>query len=72
MGSTEAAVLRARLTLARFRELGLEKIPSFGPLSISVPGAVDGWFDAAREVRSALDERAPRAGDRVRRRRLSR
>jgi gamma-glutamyltranspeptidase / glutathione hydrolase len=32
------------LTLARFRELGLEKIPSFGPLSISVPGAVDAWF----------------------------
>jgi gamma-glutamyltranspeptidase/glutathione hydrolase len=32
------------LTLARFQELGLEKIPSFGPLSISVPGAVDGWF----------------------------
>ncbi len=44
MGSTGAAVLRARLTLARFRELGLERIPSFGPLSISVPGAVDGWF----------------------------
>jgi gamma-glutamyltranspeptidase/glutathione hydrolase len=33
------------LTLARFRELGLGKIPSFGPLSISVPGAVDGWFE---------------------------
>jgi gamma-glutamyltranspeptidase/glutathione hydrolase len=32
------------LTLARFRELGLDRIPSFGPLSISVPGAVDGWF----------------------------
>lgn len=32
------------LTLEHFRELGLRKIPSFGPLSISVPGAVDGWF----------------------------
>src|SRR3989337_1521946 len=33
------------LTLERFRELGLPKIPSFGPLSLSVPGAVDGWFE---------------------------
>ena len=33
------------LSLSRFRELGLEKIPSFGPLSLSVPGAVDGWFE---------------------------
>jgi len=33
------------LTLRRFHELGLEKIPSFGPLSLSVPGAVDGWFE---------------------------
>jgi gamma-glutamyltranspeptidase/glutathione hydrolase len=34
-----------RLTLSRFRELGFERIPSAGPLSISVPGAVDGWFE---------------------------
>ncbi len=33
------------LTLARLRELGFDKIPSFGPLSLSVPGAVDGWFE---------------------------
>ncbi len=33
------------LTLRRFRELGLTRIPSFGPLSLSVPGAVDGWFE---------------------------
>ena len=33
------------LTLNRFRELGIRKIPSFGPLSLSVPGAVDGWFE---------------------------
>jgi gamma-glutamyltranspeptidase/glutathione hydrolase len=33
------------LSLKRFRELGLSKIPSFGPLSLSVPGAVDGWFE---------------------------
>jgi gamma-glutamyltranspeptidase/glutathione hydrolase len=33
------------LTLFRLREAGLSKVPSFGPLSISVPGAVDGWFE---------------------------
>jgi gamma-glutamyltranspeptidase/glutathione hydrolase len=33
------------LTLNRLRELGVSKIPSFGPLSLSVPGAVDGWFE---------------------------
>jgi len=32
------------LTLAHFRELGLKKVPSHGPLPVSVPGAVDGWF----------------------------
>lgn len=32
------------LTLAEFRERDLEKIPNLGPLSVSVPGAVDGWF----------------------------
>jgi len=33
------------LTLERLRELGLDLIPERGPLSISVPGAVDGWFE---------------------------
>lgn len=32
------------LTLAEFREQDLETIPNIGPLSVSVPGAVDGWF----------------------------
>ncbi|MDA0206372.1 MAG: gamma-glutamyltransferase [Acidobacteria bacterium] len=32
------------LTLDEFREKGLDKIPNIGPLSVSVPGAVDGWF----------------------------
>ena len=32
------------LTLEYFQEKGLEKIPAFGPLPVSVPGAVDGWF----------------------------
>jgi gamma-glutamyltranspeptidase/glutathione hydrolase len=33
------------LTLAYFKEKGMDKIPSFGVLPISVPGAVDGWFE---------------------------
>lgn len=33
------------LKLEYFREKGLEYIPSFGPLPVSVPGCVDGWFE---------------------------
>ncbi len=33
------------LTLEYFEKEGMEKIPSHGPLPISVPGAVDGWFE---------------------------
>ncbi len=32
------------LTLAYFQEQGLTDIPPLGPLPVSVPGAVDGWF----------------------------
>ena len=32
------------LTLQYFKDNGYEKIPAFGPLPVSVPGAVDGWF----------------------------
>lgn len=32
------------LSRAWFDEQGIERIPSFGPLPVSVPGAVDGWF----------------------------
>ncbi|RYD15860.1 MAG: gamma-glutamyltransferase [Lysobacteraceae bacterium] len=32
------------LTLAWFRDNGYDAIPSHGPLPVSVPGAVDGWF----------------------------
>lgn len=32
------------LTLTEFTKRGLTRIPSFGPLPVSVPGAVDGWF----------------------------
>ncbi len=33
------------LTLEPLRGLDLEKIPSHGPLPVSVPGCVDGWFE---------------------------
>ncbi len=33
------------MTREYFQENGIEKIPSFGPLPVSVPGAVDGWFE---------------------------
>jgi len=35
----------ALMTLEYFKEHGIEKIPPYGPLPVSVPGAVDGWFE---------------------------
>ncbi|MEM9857478.1 MAG: gamma-glutamyltransferase [Bacteroidota bacterium] len=34
-----------KLTLEYFEKEGMSKIPSHGPLPVSVPGAVDGWFE---------------------------
>ena len=33
------------LTLEYFKQQNLTSIPKFGPLPVSVPGAVDGWFE---------------------------
>jgi len=33
------------MTLDYFREHGYTEIPKYGPLPVSVPGAVDGWFE---------------------------
>lgn len=33
------------LSLEYFKENGYEKIPALGPLAVSVPGCVDGWFE---------------------------
>jgi len=33
------------LTLKYFQENGYKKIPAYGPLPVSVPGCVDGWFE---------------------------
>ena len=35
----------AMMTLEYFRERGIEAIPRYGALPVSVPGAVDGWFE---------------------------
>src|ERR1051326_6214380 len=33
------------LTLDEFKKRGLTSVPVYGPLSVSVPGCVDGWFE---------------------------
>ena len=33
------------LTLERMKKMGLKKVPVRGPLPVSVPGCVDGWFE---------------------------
>ncbi|MFN7961045.1 MAG: gamma-glutamyltransferase [Thermoanaerobaculia bacterium] len=33
------------LTLEELKRRGLSRMPSFGPLPVTVPGAVDGWFE---------------------------
>jgi gamma-glutamyltranspeptidase/glutathione hydrolase len=33
------------LSLEHLKKLGLEHIPPYGPLPVSVPGCVDGWFE---------------------------
>jgi len=33
------------LTIDYFKENGYDQIPAFGPLPVSVPGCVDGWFE---------------------------
>jgi len=35
----------ALMTLDYFRDRNIDSIPRFGPLPVSVPGAVDGWFE---------------------------
>ena len=40
------------LTLEYFKENGYDKIPSLGPLPVSVPGCVDGWFELHKKFGS--------------------
>jgi gamma-glutamyltranspeptidase/glutathione hydrolase len=37
------------LTAEEFQRRGLTKIPSYGPLPVSVPGCVDGWIELHRK-----------------------
>ena len=41
-----------KATIEFFKERGLNKIPNAGPLSIAVPGAVDGWVELHRRYGS--------------------
>ena len=41
-----------KLTIDYFEKNGMEKIPSHGPLPVSVPGAVDGWFELHKKFGS--------------------
>ena len=40
------------LTLAEFKKRGLTHIPSTGPLPVSVPGAVDAWYELHKKFGS--------------------
>ncbi len=45
MGLNASGRAPQAMTLEYFREQGIDRIPPFGPLPVSVPGAVDGWFE---------------------------
>ncbi|MGW8315551.1 MAG: gamma-glutamyltransferase [Bacteroidales bacterium] len=40
------------LSLEYLKENGYDKIPSYGPLPVSVPGCVDGWFELNKKFGS--------------------
>jgi gamma-glutamyltranspeptidase/glutathione hydrolase len=42
----------AKASIEFFREQGLERIPTSGPLSVAVPGAVDGWLELHKKYGS--------------------
>lgn len=45
------------LTLAEFKKRGLTHIPPDGPLPVSVPGCVDGWFELHKKFgRTPMDK----------------
>lgn len=46
----------AGMTPAYFAARGMQQIPLVGPLSINVPGAVDGWFEALGRFGSLAPE----------------
>jgi gamma-glutamyltranspeptidase/glutathione hydrolase len=54
----------ARASIEWFRDQGLKSIPQYGPLSIAVPGAVDGWLELHRKY--ASKEMARLAADAIR------
>ena len=47
--STPADPPPENATIEEFRSRGLDAVPTSGPLSIAVPGAVDGWLELHRQ-----------------------
>lgn len=45
------------LTLEEFKKRGLKHIPALGPLPVSVPGCVDGWFELHKKFGTMPMER---------------
>ena len=45
------------LTLEYFEQKGMDKIPAYGPLPVSVPGTVDGWFELHKKFGSMKMEK---------------
>jgi gamma-glutamyltranspeptidase/glutathione hydrolase len=54
----------AKATIESFRERGLATVPTSGPLSVAVPGAVDGWLELHK--RYATKELARLTADAIR------
>ena len=47
----------ASLTLAEFQKRGLKHVPPYGPLPVTVPGCVDGWYELHKKF-GVLDMKA--------------
>ena len=52
----------ASLTMAYFKENKITHIPGLGPLSVSVPGCVDGWFELHQKIWENASQRNPCTG----------
>ena len=62
----------AAATLEEFQKRHLDRIPLRGPLSVSVPGVVDGWNELPDQARHDHAGAGSRTGHQVRTRRLRR
>ena len=67
-----AAAVADALTLDELRKRRAEDDPRHGPLPVTVPGCVDGWFELHGKFGRLADGEGARAGDRYATRRISR